>query len=511
MEGVAFKNDWRACDDNRSALLAHERAVVLCDSARDRRDWVSGIIRQAGGTARAVESVSALDNDVLASCHDVALVAVAGASTPDHPVWGIIAHCKSAGLKVIAYEHGVEQWSLGSKCQSLVAGALHLLDSASERFPAELKALLEQEFIGQPGQQQEQQQIRELMRRHGLVGDSPALRGCFRSAVRFSELSDVPVLITGESGTGKELVARAIYKMDAKRNKHRFLAINCAAITSSLMESEFFGHRRGAFTGAERDRKGFIRATEGGVLFLDEIGELELRLQAKLLRVLQENCVLGLGDEQEMAVNVRFIVATNRNLEQMAAEGRFRADLLHRLRALLIHIPPLRDRPADLPALVEHFVRKHHGLVTRPHVEVSQNFLQAVGQVDLTGNVRQLENVVRQSLINHQGSGALDLKDLPLDVLRRISERRQTGASGQYSSTLEPLAPLRQHPQLEMSELVRRILDNQGWNLSGALRECERNLVEVALQHTKGNQSQAALLLGITARSVYNILRRSRL
>src|SRR6185436_10192490 len=155
------------------------------------------------------------------------------------------------------------------------------------------------------------------------------------------------------------LLAKALSEMDPKRKQGPFVAVNCAAVQPTLLESEFFGHRRGSFTGAERDRKGLVRAAEGGVLFLDEISELEVGLQAKLLRVLQENRVLGVGEEREVAVSVRFIAATNRNLEQLVAEGKFRADLFHRLRVLLIHVPPLRDRPSELQLLVEHFLQKH--------------------------------------------------------------------------------------------------------------------------------------------------------
>ena len=173
---------------------------------------------------------------------------------------------------------------------------------------------------------EEAQQIMSVMRDMGMVGRSTAMMHVFRSVIRFSALSDLPVLIAGETGTGKEGLAHALHRLDPKRKTGPFVAVNCGAIATSLAESELFGHRRGAFTGADRERKGLIRSAEGGVLFLDEIGELDVSLQAKLLRVLQENRVLGVGEDRDIAVNIRVVAATNRNLSQMGQQSRFRAD-----------------------------------------------------------------------------------------------------------------------------------------------------------------------------------------
>ena len=175
-----------------------------------------------------------------------------------------------------------------------------------------------------------------------------AMTDVFRSIIRFSTLSDLPVLIVGETGTGKEGLARALHRLDPKRKEGPFVAVNCGAIAAPLAESEFFGHRRGAFTGADRDRKGLVRSAEGGVLFLDEIGELDAALQAKLLRVLQESRVLGVGEDRDIQVNVRVVAATNRDLDQMGQQSRFRADLFHRLNVLSIRVPPLSERADDL-------------------------------------------------------------------------------------------------------------------------------------------------------------------
>ena len=201
----------------------------------------------------------------------------------------------------------------------------------------------------------ENERFHVLMRTFGIVGESDAIKSAFRQALRVSSFSDLAVLITGESGTGKELMARAIHQLDPKRRRGPFVAINCGAISPGLAESEMFGHSRGAFTGADRDRKGFVRAADGGVLFLDEVGELGSDIQAKLLRVLQDHRVMSVGTDHDVGVDVRVIAATNRNLERMMEQGQFREDLFHRLNMLSVHLPPLRERVADLKPLVDNF------------------------------------------------------------------------------------------------------------------------------------------------------------
>src|SRR5262249_49739435 len=238
----------------------------------------------------------------------------------------------------------------------------------------------------------------------------------FHTVLRISPLSDLPVLITGETGTGKGLLAHAIHQLDRKRCQGPFIALNCSALSPGLAESELFGHRRGAFTGADRDRKGLFRAAEGGVLFLDEIGELDEAVQAKLLRVLQAHRVLGIGDDHEVAVNVRIIAATHRNLEAMVQQGTFRADLWHRLHVLAIHIPPLRERPADLKPLLEHFLEKYQGLRPAGPLSAAPEFLEALTQLPLPGNAREVENLVQWVLVHKDDAAPLTLRDLPVDI-----------------------------------------------------------------------------------------------
>jgi transcriptional regulator with PAS, ATPase and Fis domain len=420
---------------------------------------------------------------------------------------------KQKGFRVICYADGAPSWPLNVRSQLLLAGSVGLLDSATATFPGELRTLLAQLLREEASRRCEEERIKSVMRQLGSVGESQAILAAFQTVRRVSPLSDLPILITGETGTGKELLARAIHSLDLKRCQGPFVALNCSAISPALAESELFGHRRGAFTGAERDRKGLIRAAESGVLFLDEIGELDEALQAKLLRVLQENRVLGVGEDREVFVSVRIIAATHRNLEVMVQQGAFRADLYHRLNVLTIHIPPLRERPADLKPLIEHFLEKNRFLRPGGPLSVDPDFIMALTQVELPGNARQLENLVRWALIHKSDNTSLTLRDLPIHVWQQLSEQGRL-CQGQSALAKEgkdcPLSAAETPPQ-PMPSAIESLLDLNGWNLAQAMQHCERLLLEAALHRAQGNQSRTARLLGITPRSVYNKLHKHHL
>ena len=271
----------------------------------------------------------------------------------------IVTQLKDFGLCVIAHEFGVATWPVATRCRVLLAGARYLLDGQSPDFQEALLATLRDLLVALQELRDEKSRIRELACTHGIVGHSEALLAAFRNLVRMSKLSDLPVLITGESGTGKELFASALHALDPKRCQRPFVAVNCAAINAGVAESELFGHVRGAFTGASHDHSGLFLAAQGGVLFLDEIGELNPDVQAKILRVLQEKRLFRVGAGKDAPIDVRIVAATNQDLAQMMNDGRFRPDLFHRLNSLSILISPLRERVADLPLLVEHFVSAH--------------------------------------------------------------------------------------------------------------------------------------------------------
>jgi two-component system NtrC family response regulator len=230
-----------------------------------------------------------------------------------------------------------------------------------------------------------------------IIGDSPAMQEVFRVIGRLSR-SNISVLINGESGTGKELVAHALHKHSPRSNQP-FIAINTAAIPKELLESELFGHEKGAFTGAQSQHKGRFEQADGGTLFLDEIGEMPLSMQAHLLRVLEEKTIRPVGSNQEIPVDVRIIAASNRNLEQRVKEGEFREDLFFRLNVLNLQIPPLRDRIEDLKALSQYFIKTISANLGIKPSNLSDDELQALAEYRWPGNVRELKNVIERSLL----------------------------------------------------------------------------------------------------------------
>jgi transcriptional regulator with PAS, ATPase and Fis domain len=276
---------------------------------------------------------------------------------------------------------------------------------------------------------------------------------------------------------------------------------NCGAISAGVAESEFFGHRRGAFTGADNERPGLFRAAHGGILFLDEISELNESLQVKLLRVLQEKRVLGVGFDQEVAIDVRVVAATNRNLEEMIRAGSFRQDLYHRLNVLSVNVPPLRERLDDLRPLIGHFLKKYCFLKQNQNTGVGSEFIEALMHLGMPGNVRQLENIIRAAVLNKTDDLPLGLSDLTPAVWQRISDIEREGNGPTESSSSNSDAHIH----------FRNILDENSWNLPRSLEHCERLLLECVLQSAEGNQSRAARLTGISARSVYNKLHKHKL
>jgi two-component system NtrC family response regulator len=292
-----------------------------------------------------------------------------------------------------------------------------------------------------------------------LVGASAAFQDLVAKAVRLAQV-DAPVLITGETGTGKDLVARSIHYNSSRRD-HPFVAVNCAAIPRELLESELFGHVKGAFTGATRDRKGRFHAADRGTLFLDEIGSLELALQAKLLRVLQDQNVCRVGEEKPTRVNVRILAATNADLRAEVERGEFREDLYYRLNVVELRVPPLRERPEDIPPLVDHFIAL---LAPGKKIRVDPEVIKAFQAYRWPGNVRELRNVLERMLIFATGE-TLGRSSLPPEILGGVP----SGTARKEDSWIR--LPPEGAPLEELErEIILQALERNEWNQARASR-----------------------------------------
>jgi two-component system nitrogen regulation response regulator GlnG len=325
-------------------------------------------------------------------------------------------------------------------------------------------------------------------RADAIVGLCPPMQEVYKAIGRVAA-QDVTVLITGESGTGKELVARAIYQ-HSRRAAGRFLPINCAAIPEHLLESELFGHERGAFTGADRRRIGKFEQCHGGTLFLDEVGDMSPLTQSKLLRVLQEQAFERLGGNETIHTDVRVLAATNTNLEALVAAGRFRQDLFYRLSVFTMHLPPLRMRGDDLNLLVSHYLRRFNRELGKDVQSIAPESVQLLHQYAWPGNVRELQSVLKQALL--QAAGPVLLPDfLPPSVTGSAPLSGQ-GAAQEAATREEGL-----------DEFIEARLQAGTQELyAEALERLERLLVTRVLRQTGGNQLQAAKILGITRGSL---------
>ena len=317
-----------------------------------------------------------------------------------------------------------------------------------------------------------------------LLGRCAGMQEVYKAIGRVAP-QDVTVLILGESGTGKELVARAIYQ-HSKRAGQPFLAINCAAIPEALLESELFGHERGAFTGADRQRVGKFEQCNGGTIFLDEVGDMTPLTQTKVLRLLQEQRFERIGGAETVQTDVRLIAATNADLDRLVADGRFRQDLYFRLNVFPIPIPPLRDRGDDVTLMAEHFVRQFAAELNKPVPVVAPEAMDRLRGYPWPGNVRELQSVLKQALLRMKGA-ALTPDDLPAGV--EVAAPRPGGASGGF----------------DWDEYVRDHIESGSENLyAEALTLMEREVLVRVLRHTSGNQVQTARILGITRGSLRN-------
>jgi DNA-binding NtrC family response regulator len=328
----------------------------------------------------------------------------------------------------------------------------------------------------------------------GIIGSGPAMQRVFQLTRQVAR-SKASVLLLGETGTGKELVARAVHQLSPRKNAP-FVRVNCGALTESLLESELFGHVRGSFTGAIKDRAGRFEAAHSGTIFLDEINSTSPKLQVKLLRVLQEREFERVGDTETIRVDTRVVAASNRDLTEEIDANRFREDLYYRLNVVTLNLPPLRERREDIPELVAHFLQVYNEANDRYVVHIQKNALEALQQYDWPGNVRELQNYVERAVVLAPGDElALDL--LPDEVLGRKPARRP----GAETPDLEGLT----------ENLVQRGLDMAGPSASNLHNEIvnrvERELIVQVMSACEGVQSKAAARLGINRNTLHKKLK----
>jgi nitrogen regulation protein NR(I) len=323
-----------------------------------------------------------------------------------------------------------------------------------------------------------------------LIGRSAAMQEVFK-LMGLLTTNDLTVLLTGESGVGKELVARAIH-VHSKNQNQPFIAVNCAAVPEQLLESEFFGHEKGAFTGADERRIGRFEAAGNGTLFLDEVGELPLHLQGKLLRVLQERCFERVGSVQSIALNARLITATNRNLENEVAQGRFREDLYHRLKLVTLEIPPLRKRKSDIEVLAVHFLQQANIELNKYVNSIEPQVLDTLRNYSWPGNIRELEHTIKRSVLMAR-SHTLTIHDLDLKAEQfPQTSVESTTDDGNYSQLRSELRSALQMALNNQDDLQ----DSEGV-FHNLINMAEQELIEEALRITNGNQVAASKLLGL--------------
>ena len=364
--------------------------------------------------------------------------------------------------------------SIHSSVAAMKAGAFYYITKPLDM--DELRMLLDKaiEYLGLESRVQYlNSKLTEAYEVDGIVGKSALMRQVLAQIEKLRQV-DVNVLITGESGTGKELAAMALHYGGVRRNEP-FEVVNCAAIPLELLESELFGHEKGAFTGAVQRRKGLFERADRGTVFLDEIGELDQRLQAKLLRVVQEKEIMPVGAGQRKKIDVRILSATNRDLKQLVAAGKFREDLYFRLNVVNIHLPALRQRPEDIPPLVEAFVAKYNRKMGRSVLKIEAAAIEALIRHEYRGNVRELENIIEKALVFLSGD-VLTLQDLPPEV------RSPVGPALQVESCDGALISLA---------------------VGQDMATIQRQAILATLKHCGGDKQKAAELLKISERKLW--------
>jgi len=452
---------------NRTAPMFQDRRpnILVVDDEKNIREFLSILLRKHGLEVMAVDGVHAAISAFDAGAFDLV---ISDLRLPDGDGLTILRHvkeCDPESVFIMITAHGTTQTAV----EAMKAGAFDYLTKPFEVDDVRLniQRALEKKYL-----EEENRFLRqELDQRFGLIGSSPQMKKIYELIARVKD-TPTTILITGESGTGKEIVARAVH-YSSKRAIARFVPINCGAIPENLVESELFGYRRGAFTGALHDKRGLFEVAHRGTLFLDEIAELSQALQVKLLRVIQEKKIMAVGGTDERAIDLRLIAATNRVLADEMKAGRFREDLYYRLNVVQIELPPLRDRPDDIPLLVHHFIKKWSKEMEKLIEGIDADALRLLQAYDFPGNVRELENMIERA-VALEGSRRMTVASLP-----ELTNRR------------EPIRP----PLMGVDQPL------PGASLDDVVARLEIGMIRQALEKSGGVKTEAAKLLGISFRS----------
>ncbi len=440
--------------------------VLVVDDETSMTEMLSLFFREQGYEVRTASSVEQARSELSSTSFDLVLCDIL---MPDGNGLELLKSIKrttpsTAVIMMTAYtssRSAVEAMKLGA--YNYISKPFNLDELKIQAASALEKTGLESENVYL------KRQLEDKYKFSNIVGKSPKMQEIFNLIEKVAKTAST-VLIQGESGTGKELIARAVH-FSGTRKDHRFLSINCGALPENLLESELFGHERGAFTGAVRDKKGLFQEAHRGTLFLDEIGEMTLPMQVKLLRALQERTIRRVGGNREESIDVRIIAASNRELDEAVKEGSFREDLFYRINVIPIRLPPLRQRREDISLLVDYFIKKYSREMEISTKRISMEALQLLEAYEWPGNVRELENTIERMLALAAGED-ITSRDLPMQV------RSQSG----------PAEPVIELPP-------------EGIDLEAYLDEIRSQLMQQALERTDGVQTQAADLLHMTFRS----------
>jgi two-component system response regulator PilR (NtrC family) len=446
------------------------KRILIVDDEPSMREMLGIMLRKEGFEILAAQS-RAEAATLLGQGGPVDMV-LTDVKLPDGDGLEILRHVKAASPETVV----IVMTAFGSHEMNIAAMRLGADAYLTKPFDLEELKLVARRVLDRRKLEEENLLLKaEFHSRHGLgsiIGVSSAMATVF-GMVRSVAGTNSTVLITGESGTGKELVAKAIHTLSPRKDAP-FVSINCGALTETLLESELFGHMKGAFTDAHQTKKGLFEAAHRGTLFLDEVGETPPSMQVKLLRALQDRKIRRVGGTDEIEVDVRLVAATNRPLTTLVRERRFREDLYYRLNVIPLHIPALRERRDDIPLLAEHFLLKFSKEMGKAVAKISSEAMTRLSQYAWPGNVRELENVIER---------AVALETTPAILVERLPEALQSAAS----------AP---PPDVTTSRL------GAGFNLDEHVRSIERDLLREALAESAGDRAEAARLLGVTPRSL---------